>query len=152
MYYIYHALRECVVRITGNNAKGDLDTGTGFDIGQGYFATARHVVEGHDKLQIKHTEGFAMIESIAVKSMMFPRDSKIDLAVLKTDIQFTEYYLNGYRKIPGRTLLDFKGITLGALLDDAVSDDHILREVLLMGFPTIHCSDQLGLVAVRGGN
>jgi hypothetical protein len=150
MYWIYRAVRECVVRIIGNNAKGDPEIGTGFHIGQGYFVTARHVVEDLSQMQIKHTEGFAMIESITVKSMLFPRDPKIDLAVLKTDIQFTKYYLNGYGAMPGHTLSDFKGIPLGSLIDDAVSDHYILREVLLMGFPKIPLSDQPELVAVRG--
>ncbi len=150
MAAIYHSLKECVVRMTVTDANGDQATGAGFHIGQGYFVTARHVVEGKAKVVAEQMEGLAMINSIDVKSAYFPADPKIDLAVLQTEIHFTDYYLQGYKSMQGRTLDDFRGIPLGALVDDAVSDDHILEEVLLMGFPPIPLSDRPELVVVRG--
>src|SRR6266571_8236889 len=150
MQSVYQSLRECVVRITVIDAHGEQSIGTGFHIGEGYFATARHVVDGFDQVIVEHTPGFAMIESIEVESTIFPEDERIDVAVLKTRIRFTDYYLNGYKSMPGHTLRDFRGIPFGALLDEGISDDHILDEVILIGFPRIPFSEAPELVAVRG--
>jgi hypothetical protein len=150
MREVYSNVKELVVRVTVTDSNGDILTGTAFHIGAGYFATARHVVEGFDSICLDHTEGFAMIESIDILAIYCPSDKDIDVAVLKTNIQFTSYHLSYYDQSPKKTLDAFKGIPFGALIDDAVSDDHILDEVLLMGFPTIPMSDRPQLVVVRG--
>lgn len=150
MQMFYSTLRERVVRATVEDSNGDTSVGTAFHIGGGYFATARHVVDGFRNIRLDHTEGFAMIESIDILRTYFPKNNDIDVAVLKTAIHFTPYHLGYYDNSPERALDGFKGIPFGALIDDAVSDDHILSEVLLMGFPTIPMSDRPQLVAVRG--
>jgi hypothetical protein len=150
MQAYYQALRERVVRVTVEDKNGDISTGTAFHIGEGYFATARHVIDGFRSIRLDHMDGFAMIESIEIVNTFFPSDKTIDVALLKTAIEFTPYHLGYYDGSAERALANFKGIPFGALIDDAVSDDHILSEVLLMGFPPIPFSGYPELVAVRG--
>ncbi|WP_072437641.1 MULTISPECIES: serine protease [Burkholderia] len=150
MKMLYSTLRERVVRVTVEDSNGDTSTGTAFHIGEGYFATARHVVQGFHGVQLDHTEGLDMIQSIEILSTYYPSDETIDVAVLKTNVRFTPGHLRNYKNSHQSALHGFKGIPFGFLIDDAVSDDHILSEVLLMGYPQIPMSDRSQLVAVRG--
>ncbi|BCZ85754.1 hypothetical protein PTKU64_94290 (plasmid) [Paraburkholderia terrae] len=150
MQMFYSTLRERVVRVTVEDSNGDTHVGTAFHIGQGYFVTARHVVEGFSKIRLDHTDGFAMIQSIDILATYFPENEDIDVAILKTTVHFTPYHLGYYGNSAEQALEGFKGIPFGSLIDEAVSDDHILSEVLLMGYPRIPMSDRPQLVAVRG--
>jgi S1-C subfamily serine protease len=47
MKELYERYKCCVVQITVRTQVGDLTTGTGFHIGDGYIVTASHVVEEH---------------------------------------------------------------------------------------------------------
>lgn len=136
--------------ITVTDADGQESVGTGFHIGEGYFATARHVVDGFNHVAVGHTLGFDMIESIEIESIIVPENQAIDIAVLKTRIRFTDFHLSRYKSMPGLTLSNFRGIPFGALLDEGISDDHILEEVILIGYPRIPLSEGPELVAVKG--
>jgi hypothetical protein len=148
MQVIYQALRDCMIRVTVKNKLGDLDTGAAFHIGDGYFATARHVIDGFEEIELEHSKGFADIEKIEMQEKLLLEDDSIDVAVIKTQITFTDYYLKGLGS--KRSGKDFNFVPLGVLLDDTVSDDHILGQVLLMGYPPIPMSDDAELVAVKG--
>ncbi len=44
---LYERYKYCVVQIAVKSVEGDLASGTGFHIGDGYIVTARHVVENN---------------------------------------------------------------------------------------------------------
>jgi len=145
MMDLYRKFHVCMVRITTKTDGGALQCGGAFHIGDGWLATARHVItdgalielQQHDSMVLQHDQ------------IIFASDD-VDLALVHTDFDLTQYMtrttIKGYEQ-------DWKEdhIIIGGHLDDWISDDWMmLTEVLLMGYPPIPLANERRLVAMRG--
>ncbi len=147
MKELYERYKRCVVQITVRTQVGDLATGTGFHIGDGYIATARHVVEDHS---IESVAGTYPSRNVTIKNIFYPSSSTIDLAVLETDFSL-DYYLEKMTVIEnGKPKEKVDRIPLGGHLDDWIGDELILSRVVAFGYPRIPLSKEYVLVAVQG--
>lgn len=147
MKELYERYKCCVAQITVRTKVGDLTTGTGFHIGDGYIVTARHVVEDHI---IESVAGTYSSPNVTIKNIFYPSSSKIDLAVLKTDFSL-DYYLEKMKIIEnGKPKEKVDRIPLGGHLDDWIGDELVLSKVVAFGYPRIPLSKEYVLVAVQG--
>lgn len=147
---LFWALSEAMVRVTVVNSHRDQRTGSAFHLGRGYFATARHVLDDAREIQLSHCPYSAMIDRVDVVKTIVPEREEGDVAVLKTKVHFTDYHLTFHKGSKKRALESLASIPFGPLVDEAVSDNHILDEVLLMGYPRVPLSRTPELLAVRG--
>jgi hypothetical protein len=147
---LYHLYKPCVVRITVKNSYGDLATGVGFHIGDGYILTARHVIESKEIEEIAPHHYTA--KNISAKQRFYPSDSKIDLAVLHTDFSLAHYmeFVTILREEGGTPAQKIDFIPFGDHLNDWLGDELLMTKVLIMGFPVIPLSSRPELVAVEG--
>lgn len=135
----------CVVRITTRNEHGDLGTGAGFHIGDGYIATARHVVEGRP---IEEIIGEGYPEKVTCRRIVYPADRRIDLAVMETDFSLDLFMkLTTVMQGDGKVALKTDHIPLGGHLDDWLGDELVLSKALVMGYPPVPTSIAPFLVA-----
>jgi hypothetical protein len=105
-------------------------TGSAFHLGDGYYATASHVVLGDDLV----VDGFRP-EGLHAEfdAQLVCTDEANDVAIARID-----YVAD-------------KTIPIGSHLDDWIRDeDFYLSEVLILGYPPIPRSDDVVLVAVSG--
>ncbi len=136
-----------VVAVVTRNLEGDEGVGSAFHVGDGFFVTAKHVVENKASCKIELDSyrlsrlakeasrkiGDLTDELIPITAYMHPDDRK-DVAVFS---------------VPELAVLP--AIPLGDHLDDFITDhDFILNEVLVLGFPPIPLSRKKVLVAARG--
>src|SRR5205085_10488897 len=148
MKELYEKYKCCVVQITVRTQVGDLVTGAGFHIGDGYIVTARHVVEDHIIESV--VGGTYSSRNVTIKNIFYPSSSKIDLAVLQTDFSL-DYYLEKTTIIEnGKPKEKVDGIPLGGHLDDCIGDELVLSRVVAFGYPRIPLSKEYVLVAVQG--
>jgi len=155
LYGLYEQHKHSVVRITVRNFLGDLETGTGFHIGDGLIATARHVVEGeNDKGHLGSRKEYEIQEIVGhlgqiIKqegSPYYLEDPKVDIAIIKTDFD-----LERLRSLyPNQDSAPKPCISVSPNLEDAsIDESFILSTVLLMGYPPIPRSDKPVLVTMR---
>jgi hypothetical protein len=145
---LYRKFHVCMVRVTTEAADGTLHCGAAFHIGDGWLATARHVVEGEGR-KLRELAPHDQ-RAIGWDRIIYPEDDEVDLALLHTDFDLTHYMtmttIAGYDH-------EWKEdhIHIGGHLDDWISDDWmLLTEVLLMGYPVIFFARHRRLVAMRG--
>lgn len=142
MFQLY---KQCVVRITTKNEHGDLANGSGFHIGDGYIVTARHVVENRPIVEIVG-EGYPT--EVTCRGIVYPKDPRIDLAVLQTDFSLERFIkLTTTMRDDGREAPKTDHIPLGGHLDDWLGDELVLSKALVMGFPPVPTSIAPFLVA-----
>ena len=147
MKELYERYKYCVVQITVRTQVGDLTTGSGFHIGDGYIVTARHVVEDHS---IESVAGTCSSRNVAIKNIFYPSSSKIDLAVLETDFSLDHYLEKTTIIEDGKPKEKVDRIPLGSHLDDWIGDELVLSRVVAFGYPKIPLSKEYVLVAVQG--
>ena len=147
MKELYERYKRCVVQITVRTPVGDLATGTGFHIGDGYIVTARHVVERHSIESVAESNSS---RNIAIKNIFYPSSSKIDLAVLETDFSLDHYLEKTTIIEDGKPKEKVDRIPLGSHLDDWIGDELVLSRVVAFGYPKIPLSKEYVLVAVQG--
>ena len=147
MKELYERYKCCVVQITVRTPVGDLATGTGFHIGDGYIVTARHVVERHSIESVAESNSS---RNVAIKNIFYPSGSKIDLAVLETDFSLDHYLEKTTIIEDGKPKEKVDRIPLGSHLDDWISDELVLSRVVAFGYPRIPLSKEYVLVAVQG--
>jgi S1-C subfamily serine protease len=144
---LYQTYKVCVVRITTRTSKGDLLTGTGFHIGDGYIVTARHVVEG---LTIGEIVGDWADQKVSVAKIFYPSNHLIDLAVLETDFSL-KHYMTKTTIIRGdKEMQKVDEIEIGGHFDDWLGDELTLSSVIVMGYPRVPLSKEPILVATVG--
>jgi S1-C subfamily serine protease len=137
---IYDKYKDCVVRITKENVSGDLITGAGFHIGQGYIVTARHVIENGNIVDIDNGRSWEC------ENIILHDDPKVDLALLATN-----FVPDTHKIIQGREITTTEPfIPLGGHLDDWIGDEFILTDVIVLGFPRVPCSLRSDMVVVSG--
>ena len=147
MKELYERYKCCVVQITVRSQVGDLATGTGFHIGDGYIVTARHVVENHS---IESVAGTYTSRNVTIKNIFYSSSSKIDLAVLQTDFSLDHYLEKTTIIEDGKPKEKVDRIPLGSHLDDWFGDDFVLSRIVAFGYPRIPLSKEYVLVAVQG--
>lgn len=157
---LYLKYKPCIVRITVRCHAGDLHTGTGFHIGDGLIVTARHVMrepgKKPDLIGEVDAEVDRTLESITreideqaltVRRVHYHSDNKVDVAVLETD--FETYPFPDESTGEGRPKGKSVSIPIGSHVDEWISDQFVLRKVLVMGFPAVPWSQSSVLMATE---
>ena len=145
----YRSYAECVVGVETADSDGKVAIGTAFHIGDGFYLTARHVIENRVIADIVFERAAARFT--AIFSASFPSDPQIDLALLSTDLEWRTSF--GSRQFEDEDLVPADvnpAITLGGHLDDWINDSLVLMPILLMGFPPVPTSRGPVLLAVTG--
>jgi Trypsin-like peptidase domain len=163
---LYRKFHVCMVRVTTEAPDGTPGCGAAFHIGDGWLATARHVIDhgelkelaqhgyptGLDRIigELKELPQYRHPTGLECDRIIYPADEDVDLALLHTSFDLTHYMtkhtIAGYEE-------EWKAdhIQIGGHLDDWISDDWMmLTEVLLMGYPPIPFAKRRDLVAMRG--
>lgn len=85
---LYRKLHVCMVRVTTVTADGTLGCGAAFHIGDGWLATARHVID-HGELEelAQHDRP----DGLVCERIIYPDDEDVDLALLHTNFDLTHY-------------------------------------------------------------
>ncbi|GAG50046.1 unnamed protein product, partial [marine sediment metagenome] len=73
---------------TVKTESGDLSTGTAFHIGDGWLATAAHVVSGGE---IDEVAPERYHQNLTVDKIIQHSDPNVDLAILKTNLDLSHY-------------------------------------------------------------
>lgn len=148
MKELYEKYKSCIVQIIVKSRVGEVASGAGFHIGDGYIVTARHVVENQIIELI--TGNRYTSKHITTKKIFYPSNPRIDLAVLETDFSLDNYM--GKVKIidNGKSREKVDLIPLGGHLDDWIGDEFVLSRVVTFGYPKIPQSKEPALVAVQG--
>lgn len=145
---LYEKYKSCIVQIIVKSRTGEVASGAGFHIGDGYIVTARHVVENHTIELI--TENRYASQHVTTKQIFYPSNPRIDLAVLETDFSL-DNYMGKVRIIEnGKSREKVDLIPLGGHLDDWIGDEFVLSRVVTFGYPRIPLSREPVLVAVQG--
>ncbi|MBF0376259.1 MAG: trypsin-like peptidase domain-containing protein [Desulfamplus sp.] len=145
--HLYQSYKISMVRITVKTEAGDLSNGAAFHIGDGWLATAAHVVKN---FEIKEIISEYCNEKLNIEKIIFHSDERVDLAIIKTNFDLTHYLtkttINGSPKV----FLKTDQIEIGGHLDDWIGDELVLSKVLLMGYPPVPFSDNTVLLAAEG--
>jgi hypothetical protein len=138
MRELFQKTKEAMAHVEVRTALGDITGGSAFHIGDGWFLTARHVVEGMTRVDLYPYE-LHFPERVNVSRILLPGSGRADIALLETD--YSSHPLFGHRPA---------AIEIGGHLDDWLGDEFILSRVLLMGYPRIPLTTTAELVAVTG--
>lgn len=158
---IFARYRPSLVKIVVVNEGDDIDIGTGFHIGDGYIATARHVVVGHKKVEVL-TEQFATncspaeaiklreagaleadpdaLARLTIEKTVAHVDA--DVAVLKTNFNL-EFYMTSFlhtivNPVDGTVCERTDNLEIAQVTDELLTNAHsVLCPVVLMGYPRV---------------
>jgi S1-C subfamily serine protease len=128
---------------------GDRGIGTCFHLGSGYFATARHVIDGKDvlgvgrfdtSLQTQVTPSGGLVRTTThpalsvtnVAGVYHHPDSNVDLSVLRLEGRFAPF------------------IQLSLNADLLTEGELLMSEVVIMGYPPVPCTVRPHIVVFRG--
>lgn len=136
-----------MVRITIQTANGDLSNGSAFHIGGGWLVTAAHVINSG---RIEEVVSEQYSEQLTIEKIICHSDERVDLAVLKTDLDLTHYLTKTTIVNPLDGFIQTDHIEIGGHLDDWIGDELVLSKVLLMGYPPIPFSNGPVLLAAEG--
>lgn len=144
---LFQSYKIALARVTVLTPSGDLSTGTAFHIGDGWLVTAAHVLRGG---QLQELVSEHLSEPLNVEVVIFNKDDRIDLALVKTDLDLSHYlYRTTFSSRP-EGFVQTDHIELGGHLDDWLGDELVLSKVLLMGYPPIPFSQYPVLLASEG--
>jgi len=144
---LYQRFKPCVVCVVVRDANGDLHRGAAFHIGNGFLATARHVVENIEIVEI--VPHHYAHKPIQVRRVHLHPAERVDVAVLETDFSL-EHFMTKVQIVEGdgfREKTDF--VPIGGHLDDWVGDELVLSKAVLIGYPPVPRIRSLVAVAVE---
>ncbi len=144
---LFQSYKPTLVRVTVQTPAGDMSTGTAFHIGDGWLVTAAHVLKD-GALQELVSEHLAT--PLTVESVIFNKDDRIDLALMKTDLDLSHYLHKTTIHEAPDGFVKTDHIEIGGHLDDWLGNELVLSKVLLMGYPPIPFSQRAVLVASEG--
>ncbi len=143
---LYEKYAPCVVAITSRDRLGNVSIGTGFHLGDGYVATARHVVEQRSDLQLR-SHYLAKVSRIS--DIMLPKSGDDDVALLPTDFSL-RHYMERTTTAGHPPHLKTDHIPLPAMMSDWIGNELVMTVTIMLGFPPIPTSNEPVLVAARG--
>lgn len=149
---LYRQFLPTMVRIVVEKENGDFDMGAGFHIGDGFIATAKHVVHGHKTVTL--TGEWYGGKQISIKNFYYPADDDTDVAVAETDFSLADYMSDRHLILDSQDApvayekLDH--VPLALYWDDHLGVDFIMSSVMLLGYPRIPFSKEAVVVAARG--
>lgn len=127
---LFETYREAMALVEGRNDEGDTTVGSAFHLGDGFYATARHVLDDC-KVDLVYPEGHGAEEGLEILDEW--RHPESDVAVFRVDFVAPS------------------AIGLGGHLDDWIDDEQfLLAETLVMGYPPVPLADRPVLVAATG--
>lgn len=137
------------MKIIVEDESGDRHTGTGFHIGKGLIATARHVVENKRVISIDPEESS---EPVSIQQIHLSSSEQIDVAVLETNFSLERsMHLVSYqfsnKRIPSKEC-KASYLPLQETYDDWIGSELILSKCIIMGYPVIPTMYQTTIVAV----
>jgi hypothetical protein len=158
---LYHENRRSIAYITVETVDGSESIGTTFHIGQGYFVTAKHVVQGNKIIEVGITQPLSPVKdyhALPLSDSERPRVLKIisEPIFAKSNIDdVAVFQVEQYESIPA--------IQLDSIHDIHQSEDRaLLSNVLCIGYPpiplTIHPfqvavdATVSALINIRGSN
>lgn len=136
-----------MVRITVKTKAGDLSNGSAFHIGDGWLATAAHVVRD---VEIEEVVSEYCKTNLQIERIIFHADDRIDLAIIKTDLDLSHYLTKTTIVDSPEGFVKTDHLAIGGHLDDWIGDELVLSKVLLMGYPPIPFSNRAVLLASEG--
>lgn len=136
-----------MVRITVRTEEGGLTNGSAFHIGDGWLATAAHVVNGGI---IEEVVSEYCSQRLKVENIICHSNDSVDLAIIKTDLDLTHYLTKTTIAGSPDGFVQTDQIEIGGHLDDWIGDELVLSKVLLMGYPPIPFSNGAVLLAAEG--
>jgi hypothetical protein len=136
-----------MVRITVRTELGDLSNGSAFHIGDGWLATAAHVVNGG---KIEEIVSEYCSQKLEIEKVVCHHDERVDLAIVKTNLDLDHYLTRTTIHGTPEGFVQTDHIEIGGHLDDWISDELVLSKVLLMGYPPIPFSSGPVLLASEG--
>ena len=145
--HLYQRYKYSMVRITIRTELGDLSNGSAFHIGDGWLATAAHVVKGY---AIEEIVSEYCGHKLVIEKRIFHRDERIDLAIIKTNLDLQHYLTKTTIHGTSEGFVKTDHIEIGGHLDDWIGDELVLSKVLLMGYPPIPFSSGPVLLASEG--
>lgn len=145
--HLYQNYKYSMFRITVRTELGDMSNGSAFHIGDGWLATAAHIVNDS---KIEEVVSEYCSQNIEIENVICHRDERVDLAIMKTNVDL-DHYLNK-TTIHGTPegFVQTDHIEIGGHLDDWIGDELVLSKVLLMGYPPIPFSNRPVLLASEG--
>lgn len=146
---LYFKYSWCMVQVIVQDESGGEYTGTGFHIGNGLIATARHVVESKQILSIIPE---AQSEPLLVKRVHLSGNEKIDVAVIETDFSLKDSirlmsYVFDKKRIPA-SKCKAQYLPLGYIFDDWLSTELVLSKCVVLGYPPIPTTIRAELVGI----
>lgn len=145
--HLFQSYKISMVRITVRTELGDLINGSAFHIGDGWLATAAHVVNSGE---IEEIISEYCNQELEIERIIFHSDDKVDLAILKTNLDLNHYLTKTTIVGPPEGFVQTDHIEIGGHLDDWIGDELVLSKVLLMGYPPIPFSNGPVLLASEG--
>ena len=140
--------KHCVVHIVSQAGTGDLNSATGFHVGDGIIVTARHVVQHAEDIKIFT---YKYRKEVSVDRVILSDKEDIDLALLLTKFVPFSYGKNVTVQGPEYMVIPAKFVPLGGHLDDWIGhDDFLLTRVLVLGYPPIPSARDAVLVGATG--
>ena len=145
--HLYQSYKVSMVRITIKTKAGDLTNGSAFHIGDGWLATAAHVVNnGEIQEIITELNG----QALKIERIICHSNKNVDLAIIKTDFDLSHYLTKTKFIGSPEGFVQTDHIKIGGHLDDWLGDELVLSKVLLMGYPPVPFSDRAVLLAAEG--
>ncbi|HUW44711.1 MAG TPA: serine protease [Dehalococcoidia bacterium] len=146
---LYFKYSWCILKIIVEDKFGDIHVGTGFHIGKGLVATARHIL---DNKKIKSIGSEASVDPVVVNQIHLSANAQIDVAVLETSFSLEKsmdrvFYHIGKKNIPARECRA-SYLPLQETYDDWIGSELILSRCLIIGYPQIPTMYQTTLFAV----
>lgn len=132
---IYHKCRRSVAYVTVETSDGSESIGTAFHIGQGYFVTAKHVLEKNRILEVCLTQPLSVIEDPhgdPLAELERPRLLTIvsSPTFAEGDVDVAVFQVEEYEGVPAISLSSAQGIY-------RTEDQALLFRVLCIGYPPI---------------
>ncbi len=145
--HLYQSYKYSMVRVSVKTKAGDLSNGSAFHIGDGWLATAAHVVNSGE---IERIISEYCQQKLKIEKIICHNDERVDLAILKTNLDLNHYITKTSIVHPPEGFVQTDHIQIGGHLDDWIGDELVLSKVLLMGYPPIPFSNDAVLLATEG--